>query len=94
MDYINFKSNQLIETFPLASEFIFSNVYSTYKGDKRACEDTYYSNFDDPLIKGKLKSIGSSNYVWYSSFEKIGYGGALKSGARRRIINGVTYILQ
>ena len=50
VDYINFKSNQLIETFPLASEFIFSNVYSTYKGDKRACEDTYYSNFDRRVV--------------------------------------------
>ena len=45
VDYINFKNNQLIETFPLASEFIFSNMYATYKGDKRACEDTYYPNF-------------------------------------------------
>lgn len=50
VDYINFKTNQLIETFPLASEFIFSNVYSTYKGDKRACEDTYYSNFDRKVV--------------------------------------------
>ena len=41
VDYINFKTNQLIETFPLASEFVFSNIYSTYKGDKRACEETY-----------------------------------------------------
>ena len=46
VDYINFKNNQLIETFPLASEFIFSNMYATYKGDKRACEDTYYPNFN------------------------------------------------
>ncbi len=46
VDYINFKTNQLIETFPLTSEFVFSNMYSKYKGDKRACEDTYYSNFE------------------------------------------------
>lgn len=46
VDFINFKTNQLIETFPLASEFVFSNTYSTYKGDKRACEATYYSNFE------------------------------------------------
>ena len=50
IDFINFKTNQLIETFPLASEFIFSNIYSTYKGDKRACEDTYYSNFDRRVV--------------------------------------------
>ncbi|MCF6132289.1 hypothetical protein [Flavobacterium wongokense] len=46
VDYINFKNNQLIETFPIASEFVFTNMYSKYKGDKRACEDTYYPNFN------------------------------------------------
>lgn len=50
VDYINFKTNQLIETFPLASEFVFSNVYASYKGDKRACEDTYYPNFDRKVL--------------------------------------------
>lgn len=50
VDYINFKNNQLIETFPLASEFVFSNIYSTYKGDKRACEENYYSNFDRRMM--------------------------------------------
>lgn len=50
VDYINFKTNQLIETFPLASEFVFSNIYSTYKGDKRACEETYYSNFERRVV--------------------------------------------
>lgn len=46
VDYINFQNNQLLQTFPLASEFVFSNMYSKYKGDKRACEDTYYPNFE------------------------------------------------
>jgi hypothetical protein len=46
VDYIHFKTNQLIETFPLVSEFVFSNMYATYKGDKRACEDSYYPNFN------------------------------------------------
>jgi hypothetical protein len=50
VDYINFKTNQLLETFPLASEFVFSNVYATYKGDKRACEDAYYANFDRKVL--------------------------------------------
>ncbi len=50
VDYINFKNNQLIETFPLSSEFVFSNVFATYKGDKRACEDTYYANFDRKAV--------------------------------------------
>jgi hypothetical protein len=50
VDYINFKNNQLLETFPLASEFIFSNMYSKYRGDKRACEENYYPNFEKKAI--------------------------------------------
>lgn len=46
VDYIDFKNNQLVETFPLSSEFIFESVYAKFTGDKRACEETYYPNFD------------------------------------------------
>lgn len=46
IDYINNRNNQLLQSFPLASEFIFENIYATYKGDRRASDDNYYSNFD------------------------------------------------
>ena len=46
IDYINYRNNQLLQTFPLASEFIFENIYATYKGDRRASDDNYYSYFD------------------------------------------------
>jgi len=46
VDYIDFRNNQLIETFPLASEFIFEHTYATYNGDKRACDDSYLTYFD------------------------------------------------
>ena len=55
---------------------------------------TYYSSFDDLLIKGKLKDIGSYHYTWYGSLDRREFNGALKSGALRQLINGVTYILQ
>jgi hypothetical protein len=77
VDYIDFKSNQLIDTFPLASEFTFNHIYSRYKGDKRACEQDYYPNFDRRAVpfpsneqmvydtgedlKGKLKTIIGRN---------------------------------
>ncbi len=54
---------------------------------------TYYASFDDKLIKGKIKSIGSFNYTWYTSYEQRGYGGGLKTGAMRQLINTITYIL-
>lgn len=46
VDYVNAKNNQLLQSFPLSSESIFENTYSTYKGDKRASDDSYYSYFD------------------------------------------------
>ena len=45
VDYIDYSNNQLLQTFPLASEFVFENIYSTYRGDKRAADETYYTYF-------------------------------------------------
>ncbi|MFV8337370.1 hypothetical protein ACNQF7_14990 [Flavobacterium sp. RSP29] len=50
VDYINFKSNQLLQSFPITSEFIFENIYSTCKGDRRASDDNYYSYFDKRAV--------------------------------------------
>nr|WP_314897614.1 hypothetical protein [uncultured Flavobacterium sp.] len=77
IDYINLKINQLIQSFPLTSEFVFENIYATYKGDRRASDDNYYSYFDKRAVafpsseqmvydtgedlKAKLKDIISRN---------------------------------
>lgn len=77
IDYINFRSNQLLQSFPLTSEFIFENIYATYKGDRRASDDNYYSYFDKRAVafpnseqmvydtgedlKAKIKDIISRN---------------------------------
>jgi hypothetical protein len=34
--YIDLKSNQLLQTFPIESEFVFENLYARIRGDKRA----------------------------------------------------------
>jgi len=81
VEYSNWKTNELLQSFPLRSEFIFEHVYANYKGDRRAAEDNYYSVFDKRSIpfptneqmiydtgedlKQKLKSILSRN-----NFEK------------------------
>ncbi len=46
VDYINLKTNQLLDAYPVTSEFIFSYIYANYNGDKRAVEETYYQYFD------------------------------------------------
>jgi hypothetical protein len=50
VDYVNFRNNQLLQSFPITSEFIFENIYATYKGDRRASDDNYYSNFDKKAV--------------------------------------------
>lgn len=50
VDYIDFKTKQLLQSFPLASESVFQNDYATYKGDKRATEEAYYSYFNRKLV--------------------------------------------
>jgi len=77
VDYIDFRSNQLIDAFPIASEFIFDYVYANYNGDKRACDESYYPYFDRRAVpfpsneqmvydtgedlKAKLKAIITRN---------------------------------
>ncbi|MCI9845827.1 hypothetical protein [Flavobacterium pectinovorum] len=50
IDYVNAKDNQLIQSFPLASEFVFESLYSTYKGDRNACDESYLPNFNKRLV--------------------------------------------
>ena len=77
VDYLDFRNNQLIDAFPVNSEFVFDYIYANYNGDKRACEDTYYQYFDRRSVpfpsneqmiydtgedlKAKLKSIITNN---------------------------------
>lgn len=79
VDYVNLKTNQLLQTFPISSEFVFQNVYARYKGDRRACDVNYLTNFDRrPVafpsneqmvfdcgedLKAKLKDIISRNSI-------------------------------
>ncbi|AWI27238.1 hypothetical protein [Flavobacterium pallidum] len=77
VDYMNLSTNQLLQSFPLASEFIFENQYATFRGDKRAIEQEYYTYFDHKVmpfpsneqmvydtgedLKAKLKDIITRN---------------------------------
>lgn len=45
VDYIDLRSNQLMQSFPLSSQFVFQNSYARYKGDRAAVEESYYPYF-------------------------------------------------
>src|SRR5690606_25440634 len=64
VDYINFNDNQLIQSFPLASEFVFENIFSRYKGDVRAVEEDYRRYFS-----GKRVPFPSNEQMVYDSGE-------------------------
>jgi hypothetical protein len=77
VDYIDNKNKQLINSFPLGSEFIFDHYYARVTGDRRALDDiylTYLNNRVVPFptneqmvfnagedIKNKLKFIITNN---------------------------------
>jgi len=77
VEFLDNRSNQLIDTYPLSSEFVFNYVYATFNGDKRACEQDYFQFFDRKAVpfptneqmvfdsgedlKAKLKAIITRN---------------------------------
>lgn len=77
VDYIDFNTNQLVDAFPITSEFIFENTYANYNGDKAACDENYLTYFSKKSVafpnneqmiydtgedlKAKLKDIITKN---------------------------------
>ncbi len=77
IDYIDNQSKQLINTFPLGSEFVFQHYYATIQGDRRALDDIYLTHINNRItpfptneqmvfsagedIKNKLKQIIVNN---------------------------------
>jgi hypothetical protein len=50
VDYVNYQNNRLLQSFPLTAENVFENIYSKYKGDRRASDDNYYPYFDNSRL--------------------------------------------
>jgi hypothetical protein len=77
VEFHDLNTKQLIDAYPLSSEFVFNYIYANYNGDKRACEQDYFQYFDRRAVpfptneqmvydsgedlKEKLKSIISGN---------------------------------
>ncbi|SEQ03637.1 hypothetical protein [Flavobacterium urocaniciphilum] len=77
VEYHDLNSKQLIDAYPLSSEFVFEYIYANYNGDKRACDESYFQYFDRRAVpfptneqmvydsgedlKAKLKAIITGN---------------------------------
>ena len=66
VDYIDFRANQLIEAFPLSSEFVFENIYSNYNGDRNACDESYL-----PYFSRKAVQFPSNEQMVYDTGEDL-----------------------
>ena len=44
--FYDLNTKQLIDAYPLSSEFVFNYIYANYNGDKRACEQDYFQYFE------------------------------------------------
>lgn len=77
VEFHDLNTKQLIDAYPLSSEFVFNYIYANYNGDKRACEQDYFQYFDRRAVpfptneqmvfdsgedlKAKLKAIITGN---------------------------------
>lgn len=46
VNFYDYRTQQLINSYPLNAEFVFQNLYSTYRGDRRAIESDYWQYID------------------------------------------------
>lgn len=66
VDYLDLTSNQLIQTFPISSEFVFENIYAKYRGDLRAIEKEYH-----PFFKNRPVPFPSNEQMVYDTGEDL-----------------------
>lgn len=57
-DYLDLERNQLINSYPLESEFIFENIFARFKGDER-------------LLANEDKTMLSNHFVPFPSNEQM-----------------------
>lgn len=60
--YFDYNLNQVVQTFPIESEFIFEHIYATYNGDRRALDRRY-----NDLIGLRVLSFPSNEQMVYDT---------------------------
>jgi hypothetical protein len=75
--YIDLSTKHTIESYPIASEFVFQHRYATHKGDKRALETSFKS-----LIKLRKLPFPSNEQMIYDAGQDLKQ--QLKSIVRRK----------
>ena len=64
--YVDLKTNQTLDVFPINSEFVFEHVYATIKGDKRAL-----NQIDLDLVRNRRVHFPSNEDMVYDTGEDL-----------------------
>lgn len=48
--YIDNRTNQLLQRFPIQSEFIFEHIYADYDGDRRALDESFINLLEETSV--------------------------------------------
>ena len=64
--YIDLNSNQVINSFPIESGFVFENIYATFRGDERAL-----TNEDRDFIRNRRIPFPSNEQMVYDTGEDL-----------------------
>ena len=64
--YVDLKSNQVINTFPIDSGFLFENLYGTYRGDERALLKE-----DRDLVRNRRVPFPTNEQMVYDTGEDL-----------------------
>lgn len=63
---VNLKTNELVDKFPLSSEFIFENFFIEFSGDRRALKTR-----QKRLLKNKFLPFPSNEFLTYNNSNSI-----------------------
>lgn len=66
VEYVNLKTNQLADAFPVTSEFIFEHIYANARGDRRALETNLI-----PFLDRRAVPFPSEEQMIYDSGEDL-----------------------
>lgn len=66
VEYIDVKNKQLIDAFPISSEFVFQHIFATTRGDRRALETTLI-----PFLNNRRVPFPSEEQMIYDTGEDL-----------------------
>ncbi|MFI0429508.1 hypothetical protein [Mariniflexile sp. HMF6888] len=66
VEYIDVKNKQLVDAFPISSEFVFQHIFATSRGDRRALETTLL-----PFLNNHRVPFPSEEQMIYDTGEDL-----------------------